>query len=111
MGTDPMADRRGRVEWAIRVRDSPPRPHADHQDRPSPMRRFALLLPLMLLAAPTPPAALAQAAARRVDFNRDVKPILSNICFKCHGPDAAERKGGSDGLRLDTPEGATADLG
>ncbi|HEV3002873.1 MAG TPA: DUF1549 domain-containing protein, partial [Pirellulales bacterium] len=49
--------------------------------------------------------------ASPVDFNRDIKPILSNYCFKCHGPDAAARKGGSDGLRLDTPEGATADLG
>jgi hypothetical protein len=50
-------------------------------------------------------------AAPPVDFNRDIKPILSNNCFKCHGPDAAARKGGSDGLRLDTFEGATADLG
>src|SRR5581483_10706361 len=46
-----------------------------------------------------------------IDFNRQIKPILSNTCFRCHGPDADERKGGSDGLRLDTVEGATQDLG
>ncbi|WLD14288.1 DUF1553 domain-containing protein [Planctellipticum variicoloris] len=50
-------------------------------------------------------------AADPLDYNRDIKPILSNNCFQCHGPDAAERKGGTDGLRLDTAEGATADQG
>ncbi|MEM7385753.1 MAG: DUF1549 domain-containing protein, partial [Verrucomicrobiota bacterium] len=43
-----------------------------------------------------------------ISFNRDVKPILSDRCFKCHGPDAKNQK--SD-LRLDTRELATADLG
>ncbi len=56
-------------------------------------------------------SSLAFAAEKPLDFNREVKPILSNKCFFCHGPDEAERKGGTDGLRLDTAEGATADLG
>src|SRR5947207_12355835 len=53
----------------------------------------------------------AHAAETAVDFNRDIKPILSNICYKCHGPDANERKGGTKErpLRLDTEEGAYAD--
>ncbi len=43
-----------------------------------------------------------------VDFNFHVKPILSDRCFKCHGPDNRTREGG---LRLDTREGAFAALG
>jgi hypothetical protein len=42
--------------------------------------------------------------AKPVDFNRDVIPILSNNCFKCHGPDSGERKAG---LRLDVANVAT----
>lgn len=65
-----------------------------------------------LLAWVAVAAAIGSAkAAPSVDFNRDVKPILSNKCFFCHGPDANQRKGGTDGLRLDMPEGATSDLG
>lgn len=42
-----------------------------------------------------------------VDFNFDVKPILVQKCYLCHGPDSSGRKGG---LRLDTFDGATATL-
>jgi mono/diheme cytochrome c family protein len=51
------------------------------------------------------------AADRRIDFTHDIRPFLSNKCFACHGPDEAERKGGVDGLRLDSLAGATTDLG
>jgi len=58
----------------------------------------------MVLVTAATPAALAEEPIR---YSRDVARILSNNCFACHGPDDAERKAG---LRLDTFEGATAEL-
>jgi hypothetical protein len=51
-------------------------------------------------------AGLLRLSAEPVDFAREVLPILSNKCFTCHGPDADK-----DEVRLDSFEGATADLG
>jgi hypothetical protein len=59
---------------------------------------------MILLAA----AAGALFAQGPVEFNRDVRPILSDKCFVCHGPDAAAKK---VPLRLDVEAAAKADLG
>jgi len=60
------------------------------------MRRLLAFLGLLSLS-------VAPAAAQSIDFQRDVRPILSNHCFKCHGPALQE-----SGIRLDTREGALA---
>ena len=66
----------------------------------SPLMR---ILPILLFAIAVPAAALEE-----IDFNRDIRPILSDRCFKCHGPDASNQK--SD-FRLDSRDNALRDLG
>jgi hypothetical protein len=58
------------------------------------MRLAATLLTISLLPS---------LSAAQLDFNRDVRPILSDACFACHGPDETKAKGK---LRLDTREHA-----
>ena len=67
-----------------------------------PLPRSLLILPLVLGAV----CHTAGAAEADVDFAREILPILSNKCFVCHGPDAAEID--EDMRRLDSAEGATA---
>jgi mono/diheme cytochrome c family protein len=48
------------------------------------------------------------APARQIVFNRDIRPILADKCWSCHGPDAPAKK---IKLRLDSEDAANADLG
>src|SRR4051812_19525063 len=48
----------------------------------------------------------AKGVGAKIDFNRDIRPLLSDRCFKCHGPDAGSRKAK---LRLDRAEDAYAE--
>ncbi len=65
------------------------------------MRQFPSTTGLLLSAALTFAAPAAPAPA--ISFNRDVRPILSDKCFACHGPDEKKR---DSGLRLDIREQA-----
>ena len=44
------------------------------------------------------------AGAQTIDFNRDIRPILSDNCYYCHGPDKSTRKADPP-LRLDLKDG------
>ncbi|MDX1952308.1 MAG: DUF1549 domain-containing protein, partial [Verrucomicrobiota bacterium] len=59
----------------------------------------------LLLFCLAVPSLLAAAPSKKIDYNRDIRPILAENCFSCHGPDSASRKAG---LRLDSFEAATA---
>jgi mono/diheme cytochrome c family protein len=61
------------------------------------------LLAVFFTLSPCHLVALSSAKAGGVEYNRDVRPILAENCFACHGPDSAARKAG---LRLDRRDDA-----
>src|SRR5262245_7420611 len=63
------------------------------------MKHLSAILPLVLCWPPLS----AAAQPKRIDFSRDVRPILEKSCWKCHGPQ--KQRGG---LRFDRPQGTIA---
>ncbi|MFQ5734757.1 MAG: DUF1549 domain-containing protein, partial [Planctomycetaceae bacterium] len=73
------------------------------------MMRFvrSRVLPLSACAAVLLAAGSRASADGKVDYNRDIRPLLSNTCYKCHGPDGKQRQAG---LRLDRRDSVTGKL-
>ena len=64
-----------------------------------------LFLGLAVIGTFATAATAAPASAKKVDYNRDIRPVLSDNCFYCHGPDEKKREAK---LRLDVREDAIA---
>src|SRR2546426_11021142 len=65
------------------------------------------LAALFVFASATACFAKSPDSTTKVDFNRDVRPIFSEHCYACHGPDEQKRKAG---LRLDLEADAFKEL-
>lgn len=73
------------------------------QPMPAIYRGPTLFLLLVFLTS-----GILRADEAEIDFNRDIRPIVSGVCVACHGPDESAREAG---LRLDARKDAIADLG
>ena len=65
-------------------------------------RRATVIHVFLLVVAHSCAATLGQSQDTKINFNRDIRPLLSDRCFHCHGPDEEDRKAG---LRLDRRDG------
>ena len=72
---------------------------------PFPYRQPLWLLMILLTALGLAPALADAATPDKIDYQADIRPILSDYCFACHGPDKKHRKAK---LRLDTKDGLFA---
>src|SRR5580765_6742728 len=82
------------IAKAVRISRTCPKPHQHGT------LAFASLVAAFVVSALV---GCRRPAARQLDFNQDVQPILASRCFSCHGPDPEMRKAG---LRLDLAESA-----
>ena len=66
---------------------------------------LSISLLVLPLTQPSPAADTGPTGSQKIAFARDIRPILADKCFQCHGPDATQRKGK---LRLDNRRDAMA---
>src|SRR5689334_18308013 len=74
---------------------------------PATLCQVALATMALVIAIAASVRAADRGPATKIDFNRDVRPILSKNCFACHGQDEAHR---ARKLRLDRRDAATKAL-
>ncbi len=72
-------------------------------------RRVSHVIALTASLASGSGAVFSASGGIAVDFNRDVRRVLAENCFSCHGPDAKLKAGGAKPLRLDLPESARSE--
>ena len=61
-------------------------------------RRLLICVPIWLIVFSSMQVGDLHADDQSIEFNRDIRPILANHCFACHGPDKGQRQAD---LRLD----------